>query len=120
MIFSDRGAGFYNPGDGTVTCEYKSALESRGLRAFHGDDASIQPGSLGDLMLHETAVAWIRIQEGLTSPRRPWTESRAAFARRMKRMVATINATYDVDGLCRELPMRINDLIAKEGGKLRK
>ena len=52
--------------------------------------------------------------------RRPWTESRAQFATRLKRIVATINANYDVDGLCREMPMRIPELIKKEGSKLRK
>ena len=71
-------------------------------------------------LLHEIAVAWIKFQEGLTLPRRPWKESRAAFAKRMTRIVAAINANYDVDGLCRELPMRICDLIRKKGCKLRK
>ena len=84
------------------------------------DDASVQPGSLSDLMLHETAVAWIRHKEGLTLPRRPWTESREAFGARMKQIVVTINGEHDVDGLCRELPMRIGKLIEKRGGKLRK
>ena len=120
VLFTDRGAGFYNPGDGTITCEYKRALASCGLRAFNADDASMQPSSLCVMMLHETAVAWIRTQEGLTLPRRPWAESRTAFAKRMKRIVATINAHHDVDGLCREMPMRIRQLIAKEGGKLLK
>ena len=51
---------------------------------------------------------------------RPWTESREAFASRLKQIVATINDKHDVDGLCRELPMRISKLIEKKGGKLRK
>ena len=120
VVCTDRGAGFYNPGDGFITSEYKTALQRHRLRAFNGDDASVQPGSLSDLMLHETAVAWIRHQEGLTLPRRPWTESREAFGARMKQIVVTINGEHDVDGLCRELPMRIGKLIEKRGGKLRK
>ena len=79
-----------------------------------------RPGSLSDLMLHETAVSWIRNKEGLTLPRRPWTESREAFAVRLKQIVAAINDEHDVDGLCRELPMRISKLIEKKGSKLRK
>ena len=47
-------------------------------------------------------------------------ESREASAARMKRIVAGINNDYDVEGLCRELPMRIAKLVEKKGGKLRK
>ena len=63
VVFVDRGAGFYNPGDGQITWQFKAALQRHGLRAFMRDDASVQPGHLADLMLHETAVAWIRRQE---------------------------------------------------------
>ena len=120
LVCRDRGAGFYISGDGTIIVEYKAVLQRHRLRAFNGDDASIQPGSLSDLMLHETAVSCIRHKEGLTLPRRPWTESREAFAVRLKQIVAAINDEHDVDGLCRELPMRISKLIEKKGGKLRK
>ena len=34
-------------------------LRSASLVAFQGGQAAVQPGKLGDLMLHETAVAWI-------------------------------------------------------------
>ena len=47
-------------------------------------------------------------------------ESREGFAARMKRIVTGINKDYDVEGLCRELPVRIAKLIEKKGGKLRK
>ena len=80
----------------------------------------MQRRSLSDMALHETSLAWVQNQENLTLPPRPWAESRNAFATRTKRIVATINAHHDVDGLCREMPMRIRELIGKEGDKLRK
>ena len=36
-----------------------AALEENNLSAFMGADATRQPGDLKDLMLHETAVAWL-------------------------------------------------------------
>ena len=35
------------------------------------DDASVQPGKLGDCLLHETAVAWSRRLEWQTLPLAP-------------------------------------------------
>ena len=43
--------------------QYKAALAANGLRAFQGNVAAVQPGKLSDLMLHETAVAWMDPQE---------------------------------------------------------
>ena len=120
VLFTDRGAGFYNPGNGRITGEYKAALAAHGLRAFMRDDAAVQPGKLSDLMLHETAVAWIRRMERQTLPKRPWEESAESFATRLKRIVAKVNAKHDLDGLCRSLPARVDKLLAKHGGKLRK
>ena len=120
VIFVDRGAGFYNPGDGRITQEFKAALQKFDLKAFMGEDAAVQPGKLSDLMLHETAVAWIRKLEARTIPRKPWEESREAFATRLKGIIAQINQNYDVEGLCRDLRKRVDKLYDKRGGKLRK
>ena len=76
MLFTDRGAGFFNPGSGAITVEYKTALAAHGLRAFQGDPAAVQPG-MSDLMLHETAVAWIRKKERLALPARPWKKAQS-------------------------------------------
>ena len=84
------------------------------------DNAAVQPGKLSDLMLHETAVAWIRKLERTTLPKRAWEESTDAFASRLKGIVAKINQKHDVDGLCRELPTRVDKLREKQGGKLKK
>ena len=85
-----------------------------------GDDASRQPGSLQELMLHETAVAWIRRGLTWTLPARPWEETVAAFSARLREVVRKVNDEYNVEGLCRELPTRVESLYDAEGGKLQK
>ena len=61
-IWTDRGKGFYAPGNGHITPAYKEALRQHKFKAALGDDASAQPGNLQELMLHETAVSWIRLR----------------------------------------------------------
>ena len=119
-VFVGRGVGFYNAGTGGITPAFKAALAYHGFKAFMGDDASQQPGSLWEMMLHETAVSWIR--RGLTwsLPPRPWEESPSAFACRLKSVVRDINARCNVEALCRELPQRVLDLHAAKGGRLSK
>ena len=85
-----------------------------------GDDASEQPGELQELMLHETAVAWCRYRLARCVPPRAWQETSAEYARRLKAVVADINRSLDVEGLCKELPSRVAQLIEAEGGRLPK
>ena len=59
-VFVDRGKGFYNPGNGKITQEFKEALKASRFKAFWGDDASAQPGHMQEVMLRETAVSWLR------------------------------------------------------------
>ena len=120
VLFTDRGSGFYNAGTGRMTDEYRSALCDHGLQAFQGESAAVQPGKLSDLLLHETAVSWIRFKERTSLPARPWEESSTQLLARLKRIVASINAEHDVAGLCRSLPSRINTLEERGGGKLGK
>ena len=84
VLFVDRGSGFFNAGSGTITNEFKTALQDHSLTAFMGDNAALQPGSLQEMMLHETAVAWIR--RGLTRslPPKPWEETIEAFGARLR------------------------------------
>ena len=83
-----------------------------------GDDASIQPGSLQELMLHETSVAWIRHRLAKSVPTRAWEESRDAYTARLKGVVDDINRNCDVEGLCRAFTTRINKLVERKGGRL--
>ena len=120
VLFTDRGAGFFNAGTGVITDEYRSALDTHGLRAFQGDVAAVQPGKLSDLLLHETAVAWIRVKLTRTLPRRPWEENPTQLFSRLKRIAAQINVEYDVGGLCHGFPGRVALLRERGGGKLKK
>ena len=90
------------------------------LKAFNADDASRQPGNLQEVMLHETSVSWIRHRETVSQLRQPWTETVEQFCARMRGIVQHINANHDVENLCRELPHRIEDVIAAEGGRISK
>ena len=120
MLFTDRGPGFYHPGTGGITGGYQAALREHQLRAFQGDDASVQPGSLQELMLHETAVAWCRYKLARNVPSRPWLETLEEYKVRLKQVVADINAEHDVAGLCRELPDRVAELAKLKGARLSK
>ena len=95
-------------------------LRSASLVAFQGGQAAVQPGKLGDLMLHETAVAWIRQKERTTLPTRPWAENSRQLGARLKRIACEINVEHDVAGLCKELPTRLLKLQQRGGRKLRR
>ena len=120
IVFVDRGGGFYS-GNGKITSEFDAALRENQFTAFHGRDASIQPGRCGDLWLHETAVSWVREQLKRTLPREPWREREEQFAKRLKTAAEHVNARFDVHGLCKEMPERMRLLVhEKKGDRLRK
>ena len=118
ILYVDRGKGFYHQTWGTITHGFKAGLRECGLRAFWGDDASRQPGQLQELMLHETAVRWIRFHERRTLPKRPWEETEEQFVARLKHIAAVINKDYNVEGLTRGLPKRIDELVEQDGGRI--
>ena len=74
---------------------------------------------LADLMLHETAVAWIRKKEAVCRSSEPWNETVPEFSARMRQIVADINNDFGVEGLCRQLPKRLQMLVDSEGDRLR-
>ena len=90
-----------------------------GFRAFWGEDASVQPGHMQEAMLHETAVAWLRSRLETTLPKRPWEETPAAFAARLRACCAHVNAHHDVEGLCKDFPKRIRKLLDGGGRRLK-
>ena len=47
-------------------------------------------------------------------------ESPIGYARRLRAVAQDINTHYNVEGLCRELPQRVLDLNAAQGGRLGK
>jgi len=120
VLFTDRGNGFYNPGTGAITNGYRAALRGHQLQAFFPANASIQPGQLQELMLHETAVSWVRDRLKKTLPRRCWEETEEAYGARLKEAASYINSTHDVEGLCMEFPGRLRDLVERNGDRLAK
>ena len=119
VLFVDRGQGFYSNFGGKITKKFKDALQEHSFTAFNGDDASSQPGSLQEVMLHETAVAWIRHKEVRNRNPKPWEETVAQFGARMKEIARDINQNYDVEGLCWKLPHRLDLLDAAEGDRIK-
>ena len=85
-----------------------------------GQDASRQPGDLQDLMLHETAVAWISHRLQITAPKKEWEESVEQFGARLRSACQHVNENYNVTGLCEELPSRVAKLIHENGGRIGK
>ena len=117
-VFVDRGKGFYHPGSAKITREFAAALKECGFRAFWGDDARRQPGHMQEVLLHETAVSWLRFRLARTLPARPWEETPAAYGARLRQCCAEINAELDVEGLCRAFLERVQKLVDKEGDRL--
>jgi hypothetical protein len=118
-VMVDRGRGFYAIANGKITSHYRDALREHGLTNMMGADASVQPGQMQEVMLHETAVAWIRWRLTQTTPAQCWLESRAEYEARLKRVIADINANLNVKELCYGLPKRLEKLISVEGGRLK-
>jgi len=120
VLYVDRGKGFYDPGTGKIVPAFKQALRDNQLKAFWGDDASAQPGNLQEMMLHETAVSWMRHRLVLSTPKSPAQETRCEYASRLKAACHDINQNFNVEGLCRRFLKRVQDLKDAGGGRLPK
>ena len=97
VLFLDRGRAFINTVTGRVTAELAAVLEPTELELFWGADAHEQPGYCADVLLHETAVAWIRKGLSASVPRLPWKETRAQYSMRLRDVVAAINRRHNVE-----------------------
>ena len=120
ILFVDRGQGFYEKNYGKIMPKFKEALQRNRFKAYYGDNAKAQPGAMHELMLHETAVSWIRYEEQMTRPKEPWKETVAEFASRMKAIALDINKRHKVDNLCKGLPKRVRMLLDAEGDRIGK
>ncbi len=119
-LHTDRGKGFYDSGSGRITAGFRQALKDHDLKAFWGDDASAQPGNLQEIMLHETAVSWIRHRLRETTPASAETETTDEYGARLRRVCADINATLDVEGLSRAFHSRVQAVLDAEGDRIQK
>ncbi len=111
---------FVHTGTGKITEDFKQALRTCGFKASWASDASVQPGHLEDALLHETAVSWLRKRLETSLPSRCWGETPAAFGARLRRRCSGVNAERDVAGLCRSFSARIQELMERNGDRLKK
>ena len=95
-------------------------MKECGFKAIWGDDARIQPGHLQEVLLHETAVSWLRFRLQQTLPAKAWEETPAAFGVRLRQCCAHVNAELDVEALCKDFPERIRQLVEAEGDRSKK
>ena len=80
-----------------------------GSRCKSIDLVSLLLGELQEIMLHETAVAWMRQRLTKTRPKQAWTETIADYRSRLKTCAAYIKENYNVEGLCRDLPTHLQN-----------
>lgn len=120
VLFTDRGTGMYTS-RGYIVEKYRQAVDDMGFRAFWGEDARVQSPDMGDILLHETAVAWFRKRMQKERPATaPWQETPQAWDRRARRVVQHINENFDVASLCRQFPQRLRAVVDSGGERLRK
>ena len=101
--------------------KYEAAVKEAGFKVYWGPDATRQSPDMGDLLLHETVVAWFRQRMKVEKPAVvPWEETQAQWIQRARRVVKYINENYDVAALCREFPHRLQKVVDGEGERLRK
>ena len=119
IVFVDRGPGFYVPNSGNITRKFKAALEEMELKAYSGDSPAAHPGNMQDVLLHETAVSWIRYRETRCRPQAPWRETPADLGSRLRRICQEINDKLDVEGLCKGWPKRVQEVVDAEGDRIK-
>ena len=115
IIFSDRGPGFFHRKWGTITSDYDFACREGGFRPWAGTNSKkglrAQPRDSGDVLLHETAISWLRREEEKARPLKPWEETPGDLDKRLQRVLKRINKEFDVCGLCMQLPSRLQSLV---------
>ena len=117
-VFTDRGTGLYNS-QGNVVREYANAVSRNRFHLYWGADATKQSPDMADVLLHETAVSWFRNVLRKSKPDvLPWQENQAQWAQRAHKAIREINRDYDVAGLCRQFPARLQEVVDGEGERL--
>jgi len=121
VVASDRGPGFYQTSTGHIVAEYARALREHGFRAFAGDDASQQPPDVPDVLLHETVAGWVRkyLKKEHFNRADGLEKSQARLVDTMRACQRYINQKYDVAGLARAFPARLEELISGGGERLK-
>ena len=85
---------WYAP-SGTVVHAFEKAVAEEGFQLFWGPDAKHQSPDMGDILLHETAVALFRARMRKEQPVvEPWRESRLQVGRFLQMISSTHTNTY--------------------------
>ena len=71
-----------------------------------------------EVLLHETAVSWLRDRLSKTLPHKAWEETAEQYRSRLRHCAAYINSHYDVHALCHDLPARLEELRLRRGDRL--
>ena len=103
---------------GSISASIDLELTEGGFRPFAGHFAAEQPPDIPDVLLHETAISWVKSREGKTKPPKAWEETREAFTARMRGIVQEVNASCDVEGLCYGFLKRLGELVERKGARL--
>ena len=120
VCFTGRGPGLYSSLTGEIVQADHSALKTYKFRPFAGAGVSWQPSDLADFFLHEAVVAWVR----KWFRKRPFKAVEDVdvncqrFLERLQECEDHINRSHNVDGLCRKVVERLNDLCERKGGRL--
>jgi len=120
-VFTDRGPGYYHPSSGTINPQYLDALTEHGFTPFAGEHSKWQPPDLADVLLHETAVSWIRkfLKQHPVRLVKDMDENTRRVKAVLQEACSHINTHYEVDDLCSSLPDRLQALVEKEGERLK-
>lgn len=80
-----------------------------------------QPAGMADVLLHGTAISWLKMRMARTSAtvRKPWEETPAQYAVRLKGNVSDISKTCDGSALSGSLLRRLEALAKKGGDRLK-
>ena len=86
------------------------------MRQVFVETVSPQLGKSKEVLLHETAVSWLRKRLTRSTPKKCWEESREEYGRRLKRCCEEVNKECDVEGLCRDSPQE-DEASGRERGR---
>ena len=53
----------------------------------------MQPGHMQEVLLHETAVSWIRLRVASTVPSKAWSDTKKQYASKLGTVVGNINVS---------------------------
>ena len=107
-----------------MTADFGAAVSQQGLELWAGSNAikgvHAQPSDIADVLLHKTANSWLRGRLDRSAALVPklWKETPAEFAKRLGECVKDLNATCNVDALCRRFQDSLRELKKAQGDRL--